>query len=70
MLTNVFGIPVKYERWNKESSLPLYITESYDFQVATIDTQKCIMLTLKEELATIPALKKQIKKFRKWNIFR
>lgn len=65
MLTNIFGIPIKYAQWNKENSLPLYITESYDFQVATIGTQKCIMLTLKEELATLPALKKHIKKIQK-----
>lgn len=62
MLMNVFGIPIKYEQWNQEDSLPLYITGSYDFQVAMIDTQKCIMLTLKEELATIPALKKHIRR--------
>lgn len=62
MLTNIFGIPIKYEQWNREKSLPLYMTESYDFQAAIIDTQKCIMLTLKEELATLPALKKQIQR--------
>ena len=62
MLTNVFGIPIKYEQWNKENSLPIYITGSYDFQVAVIDTQKCIMVTLKNELATIPALRKHIKR--------
>ena len=62
MLANIFGIPIKYEQWNKESSLPLYIAESYAFRVAIIDTQKCIMLTLKDELATIPALRKHIKR--------
>lgn len=62
MLTEVFGIPIKYEQWNKENALPLYLTGSYDFQVAMIDTQKCIMLTLKDELATIPALRKHIKR--------
>lgn len=62
MHANIFGIPIRYEKWEKESSLPLYITGSYDFQVAIIDTQKCIMLTVKEELATLPALKKHIKK--------
>lgn len=62
MLTNIFGIPIKYEQWNNENSLPLYITESYEFQVAMIDTQKCIMLTVKDELATIPALRKHIKR--------
>ncbi len=62
MVTNIFGIPIKYEQWNKENSLPLYISGSYDFQVAVIDTQKCIMLILKDEPATIPALKKHIKR--------
>lgn len=62
MLTNVFGIPIKYEEWKNENSLPLYITGSYDFQVAIIDTQRCVMLTLKEELVTLPALKKHIKR--------
>ena len=62
MLKNVFGIPIKYEQWNKENFLPLYITGSYAFQTAIIDTKKCIMLTLKDELATIPALRKHIKK--------
>jgi hypothetical protein len=62
MLANIFGIEIKYAKWNKENALPLYITESYDFQVAMMDTQKCIMLTLKDELATLPALRKHIKK--------
>jgi hypothetical protein len=62
MLTNIFGIPIKYEQWNKENYLPLYIAESYDFQTAMVDTQRCIMLTLKDEIATIPALRKHIKR--------
>ncbi len=62
MHTNIFGIPIKYEKWTKEKSLPLYITGSYDFKTAIIDTQRCIMLTLKEELVTLPALKKHIKR--------
>lgn len=62
MLSNIFGIPIKYEQWNKEDSLPLYLADSYDFQVAMVDTKRCIMLTLKDELATIPALRKQIKR--------
>jgi hypothetical protein len=62
MLANIFGIAIQYEKWNKENALPLYITESYDFQVAMMDTQKCIMLTLKDELATLPALRKHIKR--------
>lgn len=62
MLTNIFGIPIRYEQWNKENYLPLYIAESYDFQAAIVDAQRCVMLTLKDELATIPALRKHIKR--------
>lgn len=62
MITDIFGIPIKYEKWNKENSLPLYIVGSYDFKAAIIDTQRCIMLIVKEELAAIPSLKQQIKR--------
>jgi len=62
MLTQIFGVPVKYEEWNKESSLPFYIVANYDFQVATIENRKCIMLTVKGELESTPALKKHIKR--------
>lgn len=62
MLKEVFGISIRYEDWNKENSLPLYIIENYDFQLATIDKQQCIILTVKGDLVTIPALKKQIKR--------
>ena len=59
MLTNVFGISIKYEAWNHQDSLPVYIAGSYDFQTAYIGNRRCIMLTPTEELATLPALKKQ-----------
>ncbi len=62
MITDVFGIPVKYEEWNKQDSLPLYITGSYDFRSAYIADKRCIMLTPKVDLVTIPSLKKQISK--------
>lgn len=65
MITDIFGIPIKYENWNKENSLPLYIVGSYDFKAAIIDTQRCIMLIVKEELAAIPSLKQQIKRIQK-----
>lgn len=32
MLKSVFGIPVKYETWNKKSSLPLYIANDIDLK--------------------------------------
>ena len=59
MLTSVFGISIKYEAWNHQDSLPVYIAGSYDFQTAYIGNRRCIMLAPIEELATLPALKKQ-----------
>ena len=62
MLTSVFGISTKYEAWNHQDSLPVYIAGSYNFHTAYIGNRRCIMLTPTEELATLPALKKQITK--------
>ena len=62
MLTSVFGIPVKYGTWNNRDSLPVYIAGSYDFHCAYIGDKRCIVLTPTEQLATVPALKKQIAK--------
>ena len=30
MFTSVFGISIKYEAWNHQDSLPVYIAGSYD----------------------------------------
>ena len=62
MLTSIFGISIKYEAWNYQDSLPVYIAGSYDFRTACIGNKRCIMLTPTEELVTLPALKKQIAK--------
>ena len=62
MLTSVFGISIKYEAWNHQDSLPVYIAGSYNFYTAHIGNRRCIMLAPTEELATLPALKKQIVK--------
>lgn len=62
MINELFGISVTYKTWDKQSYLPLYISDSYDFYFAYIDTLPCLMLIVKEELAPIPSLKKQIKR--------
>ena len=59
ILTSVFGISIKYEAGNHQDSLPVYIAGSYDFHTVYIGNRRCIMLTPIEELATLPALKKQ-----------
>lgn len=62
LLESTFGVQVQYEKWEKQSALPLYISANYEFQTAFLNGYKCIMLTPKTELVTLPALKKQIKK--------
>ena len=62
ILMDIFGVPVKYESWNKQGVLPMYIAGSYDFSVAILNGCRCIVLSPTEELVTIPSLKKQIKR--------
>lgn len=62
MLTDIFGVQVQYESWNKQGALPMYIAGSYDFSVAVLNGFRCIVLSPTEELVTLPALKKQIKR--------
>lgn len=60
VLKDIFGVQVKYESWNKQDALPMYIAGSYDFAAAILNGCKCIVLSPTEELVTIPALKKQL----------
>lgn len=62
VLKDIFGVQVKYESWNKQDALPMYIAGSYDFVVAILNGFRCIVLSPTEELVTIPALKKQLKR--------
>lgn len=62
MSTNLFGIRVKYEEWDKKDSLPLYIAGSYTFCTAYIEDIRCIIIEPTEELTTLPILKRQIKR--------
>lgn len=62
LFTDLFGIETEYEEWEKKSSLPLYISGSYEFSSARLNGIRCIILSPTQELVTLPALKKQIKK--------
>lgn len=62
LLENILGIEVEYEAWGKQNKLPLYIAGNYEFQIVRLNDCQCLMLTPVEELVTIPALKKQIKR--------
>jgi hypothetical protein len=62
MQSRVFGMPIEYKKWQEQDKLALYIAEAYDFAEATIANKSCTVVTPKDTLATIPALKKQIAK--------
>lgn len=62
MRENIFGISVTYAEWELKDYLPIYIMENYEVYQARIGNTRCIMLKPLEELATLPALTKQIKK--------
>ena len=64
MLRNVFAIAISVEDWNHQDSLPVYMSDSYNFNTAYIADKRCIILTPKGALATVPALKKQIAQIR------
>ena len=46
---SVFGISIKYEAWNQQDSLPVYIAGSYNFRTAYIGNKRCIILIPIEE---------------------
>lgn len=60
MRESIFGIPVRYGTWNGQNALPLYIAGSYEFRTAHMADKRCIIIRPVEELAALPALKKQI----------
>lgn len=60
MIRNIFGLPVKYEVWDKLNSLSFYLRENYYFQMAYINSKRCIIIEPRDELVTTPALKKHI----------
>lgn len=65
ILKTLFGIEIKYLEWDKKNFLPLYISDSYNFQLAELDGCRCLFITPIDELVTLPALKKQIDRIQK-----
>lgn len=38
VITNIFGIQAEYGKWNMQSSLPIYIAGSYEFEAEITET--------------------------------
>lgn len=64
MKSELFGLPIKIERWKYEGLLPLYIENSYDFSTASIANIRCTIAKPVSDLPALPALKKQLAKIR------
>lgn len=62
LFEDVLGMHVTYSDWNGAEELPLYMIGSFDYKKAKIDDVSCIIMNLKADFPTLPALKKQIKR--------
>lgn len=64
MKHELFGLPIVVDAWEKRSSLPLYIADTYSFHTATIGSARCTIIAPASNLPTLPALKKHLQKIR------
>lgn len=62
LLKDVLGLHVTYGKWKKANNLPLYMTGNAEYTIARIDDVPCIIMELKSDIPTLPAIKKQINK--------
>lgn len=62
LLKDILGMQVICSEWEGTQKLPLYMIGGFDYKKAIIDEVPCIIMTLKSEFPTLPALKKQIKR--------
>lgn len=62
LLKDVLGMHVTYSKWKEAKNLPLYMTGNVAYKMAKIDDVSCIIMELKSDIPTLPAIKKQIKK--------
>ena len=62
VLKDVFGFNVEKEKWDKQGSLPVYITSHYDISVVMLNDYRCIFISPIDEMETLPALKKHIQR--------
>ena len=59
-LAKTLGIDIYLENWNKDASLPYYLSDRYEFRKADFQGVDCIVMTPKGELDTLTAIKKHI----------
>lgn len=65
MKTDVFGMMIHYQTWDKNQSLPLYIAGNYKIDEAVVSNNRFIVMSPIGDLPTLPAMKKHAEKVQK-----
>jgi hypothetical protein len=61
-IERTLGERVTRQSWQGVTQLPYYLHNAYNFEEATIGTQKCLLIAPQGELGTISAIKKHIQR--------
>lgn len=61
-ILNQLGLEIHISNWKHNDEIPIYINNIYTIQKAHIQGVECLMLTVNNELPSLPTLKKQILK--------
>lgn len=64
-ITEILGVPVIREKWRKQSQLPFFLSEKYQFEQVTIEKTECLFLHPQGELDTVNVIKKHLKRIGK-----
>lgn len=59
-LTNTLGVKLEYSDWEASKTVPFFISDCYTFKIVTIEGVKALFMYVKNEIDSIPSLKKHI----------
>ena len=51
--TKILGLNIKFSKWEKYNSLPIYIVSNYKIENVNINGVKCLGVSLQDELPTL-----------------
>lgn len=64
-IVQMLGTDITRSKWEKESYLPFFMLEQYDFTLTEIEHIRFLFLIPKTKIATVPAIKKHIKQIQR-----
>lgn len=59
-LKQALDINVTYSPWPKQNTLPYLLSDRYNFQIANLDTTNALFVYPKDDIESIPAIKKHV----------